>query len=91
MKKIKMSTFIFLMAIAVFALTACTNRGSSSTQQSSGSTQESSSTAGGAQDSTQSPESGGTGGMIDGLIDDVDQGVRDMTGDDTRAADETSR
>lgn len=126
MKKIKISTFIFLMALAVFALTACTNRGSSSAQQSTGSTQQSTAGAGGAQDSTQNGESGGadmtggadsqpgtngsagntggaaqesgaameettSGGVIDGLIDDVDQGVRDMTGDNTRAADETTR
>lgn len=113
MKKIRICFLGVLLAMTLFALTACgrddnaqnnSNAGGSNTttQSTSGgdtgnSTTESSGTGSGTTGNGTSGNNSSTQesstGVIDGMIDDVEQGVNDMLGDDTETtngADESS-
>ncbi|MCI8660649.1 MAG: hypothetical protein HFG57_11695 [Lachnospiraceae bacterium] len=104
MKKMKISALLLLVLMTVCGVTACGNNndttsGSSTSQtnqtssaastESSGSTGISESSANGSRATSGSGEESSTG-VIGGLIDDVEQGVEDLTGNDaSRASDES--
>lgn len=106
MKKMKMSVLFLLALLSVSCLVACggnqndstTGTSASSSQSSSSAAQESTSGGSGTagtSSSTGTNASGDAGeessqGVLDGLMDDVEQGVDDLTRDgDSRASDES--
>ena len=85
MKKIRLSVVVFLMAMTMVTLTACGDNSSSAQQTTTA--QETQTTSGTSAAGTAGTTSGtattaaeSSCGVINGIIDDVEQGVNDMTG-----------
>lgn len=99
MKKIKVCVFGMLLAMAVFAMTGCSNKDNNANNTTSAAGTQTTTTQG---VTTGMDESNGTGsengesstGVIGGIVDDVERGVNDVVDDSktpTTGSEETTK